>query len=519
MGKGKVSQWWTSVVSVVAILVCVVTYAHAYDKTSGDNVEKRSDIITIDKIKKERPAVVFLHDKHVEALKKDKKDCSVCHSSNDNKFSQEFKREVKTKSLMDNYHDVCISCHKKQNAKKGSNKVLTPVACAECHKEKVTVVSSRKPLDFDKSLHARHDKAQKGECKDCHHIYDSKKEKIVPAKGKESSCSYCHTKDASKVQKPVKSSLKTASHNACITCHYKNKSASKKTGPISCAACHEEVNQKKIKKITNIPRMKRNQPDASLMRSGTKSLKNKMDYVVFDHKAHEKSNKSCLVCHHKALDKCSSCHTVKGKKEGGFVTLDQAMHNKNAKQSCIACHDQEKKDPKCAGCHEMIGKTEKVNNKSCNMCHTEKETAKVSDKNAKKIATRLLTSRNYVNKIYSLKDVPDVIEIKHLKDKYGSVKFPHKAIIKKLKDGVENNKLTGYFHKDPGTLCLGCHHNAPVTEKPTGCISCHDLKKSTNNDRPSLVGAYHIQCMGCHKSMGIKLAKKSESCTECHKKR
>lgn len=517
MGKGRVSHWWTSVFTVISILVCVAFSAQAYDKVSDNKGEIRSDIIKIDTIKKERPAVVFLHDKHSDAMKKENQDCSKCHLSTKGKMSQKFMRTEKksSKDLMDLYHDNCITCHKEQNAKKGLNKIVTPVACAECHKEKAAVVSARKPLDFDKSLHARHEKAQKGECLSCHHIYDTKKEKTVYAKGKESSCRYCHKEDSAKVGKPVKSDLKTASHNACISCHIeKGKIDPKMTGPVSCAACHDEVNQKKIKKLSVIPRMKRNQPDATLIRTGKKVIKNKMDYVLFDHKAHEKNNQSCLVCHHKALDKCSSCHTVEGKKEGSFVTLDQAMHKKTADQSCIGCHNQKKEEKTCAGCHELLGRTKKVSNQSCKLCHTEK-----AAKLTKEASMRLLSSRNYNNKIYKAADIPDVIEIKQLKDKYGSVKFPHKQIIQALYKGVKNNKLTGYFHKDPGTLCQGCHHNAPVTAKPTGCISCHDLKKSANSDRPSLVGAYHNQCMGCHKTMGIKLVKKTESCTECHKKR
>ena len=78
-------------------------------------------------------------------------------------------------------------------------------------------------------------------------------------------------------------------------------------------------------------------------------------------------------------------------------------------------------------------------------------------------------------------------------------------------------KLAANFHADPGTICQGCHHNSPIGKKPPQCASCHgqpfDERKLNS---PGLLGAYHIQCMGCHAEMGIE---KPVGCTECHKEK
>ncbi|MFO7708505.1 MAG: hypothetical protein R6V84_10065, partial [Desulfobacterales bacterium] len=49
----------------------------------GDTDAPRADIIRIDGLKQfgslERPAVVFLHEKHTQALAPKNKDCAACH--------------------------------------------------------------------------------------------------------------------------------------------------------------------------------------------------------------------------------------------------------------------------------------------------------------------------------------------------------------------------------------------------------------------------------------------------------
>jgi cytochrome c2 len=90
----------------------------------------------------ERPQVIFDHQKHVEALKKEegKKEaetCRTCHPVDKEMdlilFS--FPKKVKGKdkdSVMHAYHDECITCHKEKRIEK---KKAGPVVCAECHLE------------------------------------------------------------------------------------------------------------------------------------------------------------------------------------------------------------------------------------------------------------------------------------------------------------------------------------------------------------------------------------------------
>ena len=90
-------------------------------------------------------------------------------------------------------------------------------------------------------------------------------------------------------------------------------------------------NQEVVAKLPDreIPRLKRNQPDATLVmfeaNAGNKA-KISMPPVPFNHAAHEKYSDNCRVCHHASMDACSKCHTLGGSPEGGNVTFEQAMH-------------------------------------------------------------------------------------------------------------------------------------------------------------------------------------------------
>ena len=87
----------------------------------------------------ERPQVIFDHNKHTEALKKEGvkegEGCDTCHPIDKEKdlllFS--FPKNVQAKdkdSMMNAFHDECIDCHKKKlrEAKKAG-----PVVCGDCH--------------------------------------------------------------------------------------------------------------------------------------------------------------------------------------------------------------------------------------------------------------------------------------------------------------------------------------------------------------------------------------------------
>ena len=88
-----------------------------------------------------------------------------------------------------------------------------------------------------------------------------------------------------------------------------------------------------------------------------------------------------------------------------------------------------------------------------------------------------------------------------------------------LEAASRESKLASYFHREPGTLCQGCHHNSPAAKKPPQCSSCHgqpfDAKKL---DRPGLMAAYHQQCMDCHDKMQLEKPVATD-CIACHKKK
>ncbi|WP_051283716.1 sulfate respiration complex hexadecaheme cytochrome HmcA [Desulforegula conservatrix] len=520
----------TVVLTVLAVAVILYGSVQAFDQPSQDSGQKRADIIKIDGMKSfgnlERSGVVFLHDLHTSALQKVDKDCTACHLSDNSKLSLKFKRlkDTSKNEVMNIYHDNCISCHV-EVAGKGDKS--GPTTCGECHVKTSAYVASGQPPTFDKSLHYRHSKSQENKCELCHHEYDNSTKKLIYKEGQEGSCRYCH-KD---VNEENRMSMKSASHIACIDCHQKTLKNKMEAGPVQCGGCHDPdspntINRTDIKNIVDVPRMERKQPDFTMVKTDVndKEQKGVMDSVPFDHKAHEGYNDSCIVCHHKDLTSCSSCHSIEGKKEGGFISLEQVMHNPDAKESCVGCHESKKKDKDCAGCHELMGKHSN-NSSNCGKCHMEqvgnmKEATtshkSKTDKSAR-LAEMMLKSRTPITATYNDEDIPEKILIKDLSNKYEPVEFPHRKIVKALVNNINNNKLASYFHAEKGTICQGCHHNTPPGKQPPRCVSCHVKQAQDKGSfKIGLMGAYHLQCMGCHKEMGME---KPVSCTDCHKEK
>ena len=102
-----------------------------------------------------------------------------------------------------------------------------------------------------------------------------------------------------------------------------------------------------------------------------------MKPVVFNHLVHEKKVENCESSHHTGdTVACTTCHTVEGKAEGNFITLERAMHapkiakraKGNTPQSCVSCHEQQLKRRECAGCHVLVKPVR--NDAWCAVCHT-----------------------------------------------------------------------------------------------------------------------------------------------------
>lgn len=513
MNKGSSLLRWSGLLSAFAVVLVFGT--HGLAAVAAKDLAKRPDVIRIEVMQKfgdlQRPVVTFFHDKHTTAVQEMGKDCTACHEKKDGKLVLMYKRDadVSGQVVMDTYHANCIACHKEAA---GRNLKSGPETCNGCHNRKNRVLSSRAPFGLDKALHYRHDKAFSGKCETCHHAYDEKKKQLYYAKGQEGSCRYCHTEKA--VDNKV--AFRTAAHEDCVGCHVKRTAKQKNAGPIQCAGCHDASVQVQYKVAGDIPRMKRNQPDAALIKKGKTG---RMNRVAFAHKAHEGYADNCRVCHHKEIAACNACHTVAGKKKGGFITLEAAMHQFDSNTSCFGCHTSQKKAKNCAGCHASMETRKTKDSATCQACHTilpQRIAADAGEDERAAIAAVELQSRSLQSPRYDKDKIPAEVEIKQIADQYEGVKMPHRKIVDKLMSNLQGNKLAGYFHAQPGTLCQGCHHNSPATAKPPKCASCHVAPLGRADlFRPELKAAYHRQCMGCHTQMGI--AKPSNvDCTGCH---
>mmetsp|Transcript_22013 Transcript_22013/g.10362 ORF Transcript_22013/g.10362 Transcript_22013/m.10362 type:complete len:542 (-) Transcript_22013:1300-2925(-) len=499
---------------------------------------KRADVIKIDFMtafgKLEQSPVEFLHDAHTDTLAKKNKDCKTCHMQENDRIYPKFKRLKDTNRIdvMNIYHEGCISCHGEM---KVAHEKSGPVECDGCHNQKEQYASSRQAMGFDKSLHFRHSKAMQNKCEQCHHEYDKNSKTLFYAKGKEGTCRYCHNDET----KDNRISMRLAAHTGCIKCHRKieiekqNKKLAKESisPPLKCLGCHDPFVQQKIKKMTTISRMDRKQPDIVLLKPAQKEVETDkntggMNFVPFDHKAHEYANNTCRVCHHESLQPCGECHTLKGSAHesnvesigGKAVTLEKAMHMASSTRSCVGCHDASKQTQNCVGCHVFIKNEHNRRDTSCLKCHAvpvHKMRRSSDSAYEKSIAELAFRSRTRITRTYRKDDIPEKVMINRLSKQYEAVDFPHRKVVNALVDHIKDSKLVGYFHDHEGTVCQGCHHNSPVSKNPPHCGNCHAQQWDEDNPaKPGIIGAYHQQCMGCHKKMNID---KPIGCTECHK--
>ena len=262
-----------------------------------------------------------------------------------------------------------------------------------------------------------------------------------------------------------------------------------------------------------------------------------MKPVVFNHLIHEKKIEPCETCHHTGDPvSCSSCHTVEGKAEGKFVTLERAMHATNiAKRakgippsSCVSCHERQTKERReCAGCHSIVTPQRKED--WCATCHnvTPSMTAQqmrmgAADKlpfhQKDALATETVLARKPVQLLTPLQ-APYKVTIDALADQYEPSTFTHRRHIDSLMERIKDDKLAQAFHNKPETLCATCHHRSPLSATPPKCGSCHAKDTNAENSgRPNLKAAYHLQCMGCHQGMQVARPRNTD-CTTCHKAR
>lgn len=556
---------------IVAALVVVASAGHqAWGAADDANaMTRRADVVTIDAMAKdgklELPAVVFLHDQHTKALEAVQKDCSSCHkpiASGSEAYSFTFMRaeELKGDALKALYHTNCIGCHTDMG-KAGKKTGPVEAECRSCHVEKPLVQSDRQDIGLDKAAHYKHIASAQikvegsdKNCAACHHVYDAAEQKLVYAKDKEDSCRACHKlpdeqvkllkakADAADANGLIakRPTLDAAAHQSCVNCHLQveaKKEAGVMAGPVTCAGCHSPAAQATLAeeyaraKTEGIPRLERGQADAYLMLPATEAdpnIKGMMRPVSFNHKFHESSVKDCRTCHHKQIDTCVSCHSLQGKPEGNYKPLAKVMHEGASERSCVGCHNIQKQDPSCAGCHTVMPLGAPKD--SCASCHN---TPKGMDSALAENGSLLKLDGTFRSSLagagiaeresaqartFAQDDIPETVSIGILSNEYQPSELPHRKIVNKLLELQKDNRLAAVFHTDPGTLCQGCHHNSPVSKTPPKCASCHSIDVQSSEDgRLHLKAAYHQQCMTCHARMNQKPAE--TACNDCHKPR
>lgn len=432
--------------------------------------------------KTERPPVLFPHNQHVTAL--EQQGCSACHSQNDEgAFSYTYPPVIKGDSknaYRQAFHQHCIGCHKNPELV-GNTK--PPVTCGECHarKPKAQGITDLQWPDagLDYYSHALHVDAAGEDCGACHHTGDM------------TSCRDCHRAGSDSEAPPYRQ----AAHTTCVKCHLESGA-----GSTSCAGCHSEKKRWKAEDIAQAQRPEIGQPDSIVITTEQAALEG----VPFNHQSHEEYTAACRTCHHNTMMSCESCHTVPGSEQGGMVTLASAYHQEKTDRSCAGCHNDRKKATDCAGCHATMQKS--TNQNACGGCHRGPAPIAAPDQGD---ASALLPDNL----------PPEVIieAIKTPNDKYLPAQFSHRAHIDTLTRISDGSSLARYFHTDPMTICAGCHHQSPlVPKKPVpSCSSCHTLAMEPRGQVPTLYGAYHRQCLGCHETMHVEPV----SCTGCHQEK
>ena len=136
------------------------------------------------------------------------------------------------------------------------------------------------------------------------------------------------------------------------------------------------------------------------------------------------------------------------------------------------------------------GKDHSQMNISCKTCHT----CAVPTKDDPCL---ILCPREKIVTVYQKPEqTPEIIVIDELNDRYGPVYFSHKihAQMSVMAGGCEN-----------------CHHfntSGPILK----CNSCHEVSRKREDVRlPDLKGAYHRQCMDCHREWSHETG-----CNSCH---
>jgi len=121
--------------------------------------------------------------------------------------------------------------------------------------------------------------------------------------------------------------------------------------------------------------------------------------------------------------------------------------------------------------------------------------------------------------------VPELVVLDSLSTLYGGVRFDH-TLHDSYASCVEcHHHVAGHPSVDPA--CSSCHRSATFGSA-VDCKSCHEhdrfsgdaLSARRNQSRyhidiTGLIGAYHLNCLGCH----LSLTAGPTGCLDCHQRR
>jgi hypothetical protein len=95
---------------------------------------------------------------------------------------------------------------------------------------------------------------------------------------------------------------------------------------------------------------------------------------------------------------------------------------------------------------------------------------------------------------------PDLVILNQLEDAYLPVPFDHRG-------HAEMAEMIGG--------CASCHHYTPEGQEHPACRTCHAIADAEANiDQPGLRGAYHQQCLNCHRDWINE-----KDCDTCHREK
>lgn len=240
---------------VVVIAVFVLwALVSLFGSSEATEQIRRPDVRLIQAVAKfkslEMPPAVFLHDKHLEVVLHNGKDCAVCHGSHATQKSP-LGDYTSAEEAQQAYHQLCIGCHNEMVGMKGE---LGPKEgeCRLCHIQK-SAVRAATHMRMNPTLHYLHISSPNIQyegsvanpdgvnCGVCHHVYDESAKKLVWKPGAEDSCASCHGKEAD----GKKPSLQGAVHYVCVTCHAR---ADNK----DCTPCHMKPLEQKANASQNL---------------------------------------------------------------------------------------------------------------------------------------------------------------------------------------------------------------------------------------------------------------------------